>query len=246
MFVLSDINKSLIEDFKNKLLTANRLNSDKHKIKRNTAAIYFIKFIQALELAYDENYLSENFKRRVDWIKEEEVLKNFLTLDECNILFKSKCPDEALKKYSIFALLTGLRFSDIYNLKWDDISERGETVYINFQMQKTKAFQYHPISAQAVAIMGKNDSDSEFVFERIVYHSLNNNLRKWLTTAEVNKKVTFHNFRTSYAVAQLEAGADIYLISKMLGHRNVTTTEIYAKIVDERKDSTVNNIILNL
>src|SRR5690606_14635542 len=107
-------------------------------------------------------------------------------------------------------------------------------------------FQYHPISAQAVAIMGKNDSDSEFVFERIVYHSLNNNLRKWLTTAEVNKKVTFHNFRTSYAVAQLEAGADIYLISKMLGHRNVTTTEIYAKIVDERKDSTVNNIILNL
>lgn len=113
-------------------------------------------------------------------------------------------------------------------------------------MQKTSAFQYHPISEEAVNLMGERTKKSDFVFDRIAYHSLNNNLRKWLLKAEIDKKVTFHNFRTSYAVAQLEAGADIYLISKMLGHKNVTTTEIYAKIVDKRKVSTINNIILGI
>ncbi|MDV2493894.1 hypothetical protein CMU11_00890 [Elizabethkingia anophelis] len=244
--LFSDINSTLIEDFKNKLLNSYRLNSTKYKIKKNTAASYFIRFIQALELAYKENYLSENFKDHIEWIDEEEVIKNFLTLDECKTLFKTEFHDKSLQKYCIFAFLTGLRYSDIKNLKWIDIAVRENIHYINFQMQKTSAFQYHPISEEAVSLIGDRRHRDDFVFDRIAYHSLNDNLRKWLTLAEIDKKVTFHNFRTSYAVAQLEAGADIYLISKMLGHKNVTTTEIYAKIVDSRKVSTINNIILGI
>lgn len=244
--LFSDVNISLIEDFRTKLLNSYRLNSTKYKIKKNTAASYFIRFIQALELAYKENYLSENFKDHTEWIEEEEVMKNFLTLDECKILFKTEFHDEYLRKYCIFAFLTGLRYSDINNLKWFDIAEREGICYINFQMQKTSAFQYHPISEEAVTLIGERKHRTDFVFERIAYHSLNDNLRKWLALAGIDKKVTFHNFRTSYAVAQLEAGADIYLISKMLGHKNVTTTEIYAKIVDSRKVSTIKNIILGI
>lgn len=244
--LFSDINKALIEDFKNKLLTSFQLRSKKHKLKRNSAASYFIRFIQVLEMAYDENYISENFKGKIDWIDEEEVMKNFLTIDECKILFATEFPDEILKKYCVFALLTGLRYSDISNLKWGDVVKRHDTDFIDFRMKKTSAFQYHPISKEAVNLMGDKQNKTNFVFERIAYHSLNGNLRKWLLKAEIEKKVTFHNFRTSYAVAQLEAGADIYLISKMLGHKNVGTTEIYAKIVDKRKISTIANIILDL
>lgn len=244
--LFSDINKNLIEDFKNKLLNSYRLRSTKLKLKRNSAASYFIRFIQVLEMAYDENYLSENFKDKIEWIDEEEVMKNFLTLEECKILFNTDFEDDTLKGYCIFAFLTGLRYSDINNLKWLDVQKRDETVFINFQMQKTSAFQYHPISDEAFNLMGERKNRYEFVFDRIAYHSLNDNLRKWLVKAGIEKRVTFHNFRTSYAVAQLEAGADIYLISKMLGHKNVTTTEIYAKIVDSRKISTINNIVLGL
>ncbi|MGC4128697.1 MAG: site-specific integrase [Bergeyella sp.] len=244
--LFNEINPNLIEDFKNKLLNSYRLKSTKYKIKRNTAASYFIRFIQALEMAYKENYLSENFKDHIEWIDEEEVMKNFLTLEECKKLFATDFPDETLKKYCIFAFLTGLRYSDINNLQWCDVVERENIDYIYFRMQKTSAFQYHPISKEAVKLMGERKLRTEFVFDRIAYHSLNDNLRKWLAKAEIDKKVTFHNFRTSYAVAQLEAGADIYLISKMLGHKNVTTTEIYAKIVDKRKASTINNIVLGI
>lgn len=197
-------------------------------------------------MAYEENYISHNFKNKIDWIEEEEVLKNFLTLDECKLLFLTNTEDITLKKYCMFAFLTGLRFSDILNLKWADVVERDDVTYIYFRTQKTSVFQYHPVSCEAVELMGKRGDSEAFVFDRIKYHSLNDNLRKWLKIADIHKKVTFHNFRTSYAVAQLDAGADIYLISKMLGHKNVTTTEIYAKIVDKRKVSTINNIIIGL
>ena len=60
--LFQDINKTLIEDFKNKLLNAYQLKSTTHKISRNSAASYFIRFIQVLEMAYDENYLSQSFK----------------------------------------------------------------------------------------------------------------------------------------------------------------------------------------
>jgi|GEM_PF-623252 len=242
----NEINKALIEDFKAKLLNAKYLKSDKHRLKRNSAASYFIQFMLCLEKAYEENYLSENFKNKIEWIEEEEVMKNFLTLEECKTLFKTECEDESLRKYCIFAFLTGIRFSDIYNLQWVDVTERQGTDYIYFRMQKTSALQYHPISKEARNLMGERKFRTEYVFDRIQYYSLNDNLRSWLETAKIPKKVTFHNFRTSYAVAQLEAGADIYLISKMLGHKNVTTTEIYAKIVDERKVSTINNIVLDI
>ncbi|RZJ49055.1 MAG: site-specific integrase [Chryseobacterium sp.] len=242
--LFSDINKALIDEFKAKLLTTFQLKSTKHKLKRNSAASYFIKFVQVLEMAYDDNYLSQSFKRGIDWIKEEDVEKSFLTLDECRKLFTTDFSDETLKKYCTFALLSGLRYIDINSLRWQDLVEREGVNYINFRIKKTSSFQYHPISKEAVALMGERKIKTDFVFERIKYHSLNNDLRKWLIKAEIDKKVTFHNFRTSYAVIQLEAGADIYLISKMLGHKSVTTTQIYAKIVDSRKVSTINNIVL--
>lgn len=244
--LFSDINKALIEEFRGKLLTTFQLKSTKHKLKRNSAASYFIKFVQVLEMAYDDNYLSQSFKRGIDWIKEEDTEKNFLTLDECKKLFTTDFSDEALKRYCIFALLSGLRYIDINSLRWQDLVEREGINYINFRIKKTSSFQYHPISKEAVALMGERKTKTDFVFERIKYHSINNDLRKWLIKAEIDKKVTFHNFRTSYAVIQLEAGADIYLISKMLGHKSVTTTQIYAKIVDSRKVSTINNIVLAL
>jgi site-specific recombinase XerD len=57
----------------------------------------------------------------------------------------------------------------------------------------------------------------------------------WLLKAVISKKISFHNFRHTYYTLQLSMGTDIYTDSKMLGHRYVKTTQIYAKIVDETK-----------
>ena len=60
------------------------------------------------------------------------------------------------------------------------------------------------------------------------------------------KEISFHCFRHTYATLQLAAGTDIYTVSKMLGHRNLKTTQIYAKIVDQLKINAASKIILEL
>ena len=58
--------------------------------------------------------------------------------------------------------------------------------------------------------------------------------------------ITFHCFRHSYATLQLAGGTDIYTVSKMLGHTNVRTTQIYAKVIDAKKEKATETIKLDL
>ena len=65
--------------------------------------------------------------------------------------------------------------------------------------------------------------------------------------AGIDKKISFHNARHSFATLVLTMGNDIYTLSKLLGHNNVKTTQIYAKVIDQRKVDAVNSMnILNL
>lgn len=68
----------------------------------------------------------------------------------------------------------------------------------------------------------------------------------WIESAGLSKKISFHNFRHSYATLQLANGTDIYTVSKLLGHKNVSTTQIYTKILDKNKIEAANRIKLNL
>lgn len=69
-------------------------------------------------------------------------------------------------------------------------------------------------------------------------------LKDWLKSAGITKPMSFHCFRHSYAVLQVAAGTDIYTVSKMMTHKNVATTQIYADLVSDKKRETVNRITL--
>ena len=69
-------------------------------------------------------------------------------------------------------------------------------------------------------------------------------LKQWIAEAGIRKHITFHSCRHSYAVIQISLGTDIYTVSKMLTHKNVTTTQIYADLVNSKKRETANKISL--
>lgn len=75
---------------------------------------------------------------------------------------------------------------------------------------------------------------------------MNRQLKNWLESAKITKKITFHCFRHTYATLQLANGSDLATISEMLGHKNIKTTQIYAKIVSESKRKTTTKINLDL
>ena len=110
--------------------------------------------------------------------------------------------------------------------------------------KKTGGIETLPISQQAVDLLG--DRSQVKPFEGIFYDTrVRNNIKKWMTAAGITKKITFHSFRHTFATLQLSAGTDIYTVSKLLGHKAVATTQIYAHVMDEKKREAVNRITIN-
>ena len=161
------------------------------------------------------------------------------------MLFRSNNP--LLKRAALFSALTGLRFSDIKNLVWGEIHHSVENGYsIQFTQQKTKGVEVLPISEQAYSLMGERKEPSDKVFEGLTYSAYENkHLYQWIGAAGITKDITFHCFRHTFATLQLSHGTDIYTVSKMLGHRELKTTQIYAKIIDQTKREAANKIKLD-
>ena len=83
--------------------------------------------------------------------------------------------------------------------------------------------------------MGERQKPEDRVFNGLSYSAhMNLQLLKWCMHAGITKHITFHSARHTNAVLLLENGVDIYTVSKRLGHREIRTTQIYAKIIDEK------------
>lgn len=241
-----DLNEKLCEDFKEFLLTTRSNKSSKTCLSQNSAFSYFNKFKAALKQAYKDGYLQIDLNARIDRIKEAENQRNFLTLEELNSLVNTECLSPVLKNAALFSAITGLRFSDIVKLRWADVEYINKNgYYIHFVQQKTKGAETMPISDQAHSLMGERRQLDEQVFKDLTYSAYSNkHLALWLGLAGIKKKITFHCFRHTYATLQLSNGTDIYTVSKMLGHRSLKTTQVYARILDQAKRDASNKIIL--
>lgn len=232
------------EDFKEYLLSTNSNKSEKFKLSQNSALSYFNKVKAALKEAYKQDFLTSDLNAKVKPIKMEDTFRNFLTLAELQTLAQTSCKYPVLKQAAIFSALTGLRFSDIENLKWQDIHQNSNEAYsIHYRQQKTKSAEILPVSKSAIEILGAPGMPAAKVFTGLTYSLIqNNHLHHWVIAAGISKKITFHCFRHTYATLQLQHGTDLYTVSKLLGHKNVSTTQIYGKVVDHTKQQAANKI----
>lgn len=249
----ADLNEMFLEDFKDYLLTTKSNKSDKTTLSQNSAVSYFNKVKATLKQAFKDGILQTDLNAKISPIKAEETRREYLTIEELNTLAKTPFSNELLKRAVLFSALTGLRFSDIQKMRWSEIEHiAGQGYFINFSQKKTKGVEVYPISEQAYSFTNGKENPKEMeqekqVFENLPYSAYHNKqLAEWILDAGITKKITFHNFRHTFATLQLFNGTDIYTVSKMLGHKDLKTTQIYAKIVDEAKREASNKIQLDL
>jgi integrase len=243
----SKIDNHLAEDFRMFLMTAPQGGNKSGTISRNTAATYFSIFKAALKQAFIDGYLTIDLSAKIKGIQEQETRREFLTIEELNTLAATPCEQDMMKRAALFSALTGLRHCDIQKMQWKEIQIDGDQARLNFTQQKTKGVEYMPISPQALELCGEPRKPEQLVFEDLPAPSwISKPLKKWVKAAGITKKITFHCFRHTFATLQLSNGTDIYTVSKMLGHTNVKTTQIYAKVVDEKKEKAAHAIKLNI
>lgn len=249
----ADLNEKFFEDFKEYLLTTKSKKSDKTTLSQNSAVSYFNKVKAALKQAYKDGILQTDLNATISPIKAAETRREYLTIEELNKLVKTPCNNDLLKRAALFSALTGLRFSDIQKMVWGELEYiEGQGYFLNFSQKKTKGVEVLPISEQAYSFTegAENPKDmpqDKTVFEGLKYSAYHNkHLFQWIGAAGITKDITFHCFRHTFATLQLFNGTDIYTVSKMLGHKDLKTTQIYANIVDDTKRKAADRIKLDM
>jgi len=241
----SDCDDDFLKGFK-KFLQNGNITKSNTKLSNNAALSYFNKVKAALNQAYVDRIILDNPGRRVKGIPQQETHREYLLIEELKLLADTPCEIPLLKQAFLFSCITGLRWSDINKLTWKEVvySEAEAQWKIHFMQKKTKSLQYHPISNEAYTILGDRQNESERVFKGLKYSAWNNHkLAEWIwRDAAIKRKITFHCARHTYATLLLTSGGDIYTVSSLMGHQNLKTTQIYAKIINPKKNETVDLI----
>ena len=216
-----------------------------NQVSVNSSQIYFARIKTALYQAVKDGIIPANPAAFIT-IKKEEHLPVYLTIEEVRALAAAPCANENVKTAFLFSCFTGMRYSDVVALTWKKV--KGERV--EFTQQKTKTPGFIPLSAEAKLILERQRNAEKSSRIEKVFHSgavfflprqsvVDKQLKAWGRAAGIEKQMSFHKARHTFATLSLTAGVDIYTTSKLLGHKNLQTTQIYAQVIDEKKRQAV-------
>lgn len=212
-------------------------------ISQGTKALMFQKLCSVFNIAMREGIIRLNPAANIERFKEPESDRAFLTLDEIRKLRATPPPSEPLAQAFFFSCLTGLRWSDIVKLRWSEVHEWHTGTRIVFKQKKTGGLEYLDLNAQAAAMLGQRGAPNALVFPQLgPIQSARISIAAWVRSAGIDKHITFHCARHSFAVMMLDLGVDLYTVSKLLGHKSIETTQVYAKILDKNKKNAVDRI----
>lgn len=168
---------------------------------------------------------------------KEKHMREYLTIEELRRLSLTPCDSEIIKDAFMFACFTGLRISDISHVTWEMIKQR----QVRLLMKKTKREVIIPLTEKAI-VWAKSEKTDDYVFHLPQSGMVNPIIDSWVKRAGIKKKITFHCSRHTFATMLISSGVDIYTVSKLLGHTDVSTTAIYAKITDKNRINAIDSL----
>ena len=240
---MEQIDKEFCQGYIDYLLTEYRPMGK--PVSRFTAQNYYRVLNGALNAAVRADVIKVNPFTKIgnsDKIRRPESKREYMTIEELRALIATPMKNEAVKQAYLFSCFCGLRISDIIGLKWGNVYVDNGQYRLEVVMQKTKEPIYLPLSPEALRWMPeRGDKTSEdYVFDLPSTTHINILLKPWAKAAGIDKRFSFHTARHTFATMMLTLGADLYTTSKLLGHTDVKMTQVYAKIINRKKDEAVN------
>ena len=248
---LADVDREFCRGFVAFLRTC-KSHRGKETISDTTARLLMYRIAAAMDKAVIEGLIPNNPFRALE-AKEKPKIKNarreFLTVEELKTLISTPCRYDIVKKAFLFSCFTGLRYSDMKSLLWSEVhtAADGKTLYIEHRQVKTKKTVTIPLSDEALRWMPKQQEGVDQVFHelKISTSTVEVILKEWMKDCKIDKHITYHCSRHTAATTLLTLGANLYVVSKLMGHSSIQMTEVYAKIVDQKKVETM-NLVNNL
>lgn len=210
--------------------------SKEKRLHTNTVRLYGVILVARLRDAYANGKITTRPDFHGITPKKIEQEIDFLTIEELRKLNEVEY-DDKIKNPFMFACFTGLRLSDIESLRWEDITND----IIDIRMKKTSVLARIPLSKNAKMFLPEPKSSGP-IFKKFCRNTLFRHLNAWAKEAGVNKHLHFHMSRHTFATLASTSGVDIFTVSKLLGHKDVKTTQIYAKVIDESRKKAVEAI----
>lgn len=237
---LADIDHQWLTDFMIYLMN-DYVTYKKTKLTNGTVDNYLRCLKAAFNVAVEEGIMPTNPMLALDrsHLKGTTYEREFLSVEEVKKLIDTPCRRPDIKGAFLFSCFCGLRISDVRSLQWKHVVTTGEKMYLKITQFKTRRPLTIPLSRQAIKWMPERADAGE---DDYIFPPLSKNmtvLDDWAKEAGIKKHVTFHVSRHTFATLALTMGADLYTTSKLLGHTNVTTTQIYAKVVNSKKEEAV-------
>lgn len=226
--LLSDLTKNKIEEY------------IQHRIRNTSmygARKDLINIKAFLNWAVNQELIPLNPAQKIPRVKPPEKLPKYFSREEFDKLI-DVIDDELIRDIVIVAVNTGMRQREILNLRFDmiDMSNKLITLDNIGFVTKSKKVRSVPMNDKCLAIIEKryNKKTSNLVFtmnNRIVYQDyVVHKFKKFVLSADINPKLNFHSLRHTFASWLVQKGVSIYIVSKLLGHADIKTTEIYSHL----------------
>ncbi|MDR1120687.1 MAG: site-specific integrase [Dysgonamonadaceae bacterium] len=229
----SDITEEFGESFKIYLKTI--YNRKPSYINRNLTWLNRLIYI-----AIDQEVLRSNPLEDVRYEKKEPAKHRYISKSELKRIMESPMADtrlELVRRAFIFSSLTGLAYVDIHRLYPHHIGKTTEgRLYIRKQRVKTNVEAFiplHPVAEQILMLYNTTD-DSQPVFPLPVRDMIWWDINQIGITMGFKENLSYHQSRHSFGTLALSAGLSIESIAKMMGHANISTTQGYAQITEQK------------
>jgi len=187
--------------------------------------------------AIQENIIQDNLIKDYK-VGEISGDREYLTLDELQKLQDLYDKDKLEQKYQnvlryfLFACYTGLRYGDLYNLKFSSMVDSKVTI----KQQKTGGNVVIPLTDKAKRLIPEKKFENQKVFRVLSDQATNRYLKDIMIGVNINKRISTHCARHTFATCGITLGIPIEVVSKILGHTDIKMTQIYSRIIDPLKE----------